>query len=89
MSAPRGRPIATRHLAIDDGGTQGLLGTPVRGVETQIKEKTEERRQFGRQMGGEALTWLQAARRGNQIDDRVIRCPRATAAPCSEMSPSA
>ena len=49
------RAIPAADLAVDDGGTQGVLSAPVGGVDGGFEEKAEERRQLGAQMGGESL----------------------------------
>src|SRR5688572_13579420 len=50
------RAIPARHLAIHHRGPDRLLGTPVRGVEREIKQEAEQRWEFRGQMVREPLT---------------------------------
>ncbi len=67
IGAARGS-IAAGDLAIDDGGPQRLFGAPIRGVQREIEEKAEERRQFGAEMSGEPLAGPHASRSIEQVE---------------------
>ena len=50
-----GRTIPARDLAVHDGRSQRLLGAPVGRIDRGVKEKAQQRRQLGAEMGSKAL----------------------------------
>lgn len=54
--------VAATDFAGDDGGTQGLFGAPVGGIDRGIEQKGEDRRVFDREVRGKALRDTPAAR---------------------------
>lgn len=61
--------IATGYLAIDDHWPDRLLGSPVRGVEGEIKEKAEDGREFRRQMRRKTVTVRHGTGSGEQVQE--------------------
>ena len=47
--------VAAAHLADDDGGSDGLFGAPVGGVDRRVPQEREDGGEFAGQMGGKAL----------------------------------
>ena len=67
--SPATRPIAAAtHLARDHRRSQRLLGAPIGGIERGIKEKAEERGQFGGEMRREAVVVGQRTRRVKHVE---------------------
>jgi hypothetical protein len=62
------RAIAAGHLPIDDRRSKCLLSAPVRRIERRIKEKAEERRQFGGEMRRESVAVGQGTRRVKHVE---------------------
>ena len=54
--------VAAAHLADDDGGSDGLFGALVGGVDRRVPEEREDGGEFAGQMGGKALGVVQRRR---------------------------
>ena len=54
--------VAAAHLADDDGGSDGLFGAPVGGVDRRVPQEREDGGEFAGQMGGKALGVVQRRR---------------------------
>ncbi len=52
------RAVAAGRLAVDDGGTNGVLGGPVGGLEVEMVEEAEQVLLVGQQVAGEAPVGL-------------------------------
>ena len=51
--------VATADLTDNDGGTDGLFGAPVGGVDRQVPQEEKHRSEFGGQVPGKALGVVQ------------------------------
>ena len=58
--------VATADLTDNDGGTDGLFGAPVGGVDRQVPQEEKHRSEFGGQVPGKALGVVQRWRCVNQ-----------------------
>ena len=58
--------VATADLADNDGGTDGLFGAPVGGIDRQVPQEEKHGREFGGQMPGKALGVVQRWRCVNE-----------------------
>ena len=58
--------ISAADLAGDDGGPDGLFGTPVGRVDRRVPKESEHRGEFDGQMGGESFGGLQGRWLGDQ-----------------------
>jgi len=68
-------PISPGDLSIHDGWTKRLLGTPVRGIQREIKQEAEDCREFGREMGGESVAVRQGTGRGKEVQEPRHQMP--------------
>ena len=60
---------------MDDGRTQRLLGSPIRGVEREIAEKAEDGRELRREMRREALAVGHDAGSGEEVQQPRHQMP--------------
>ena len=70
-----GRPITAADFAVDDGGANGVLGTPVGGLHLGRPQEGEHGGELAVEMGGEALGGRQGGRRVEESPEAREQAP--------------